>query len=110
MSDTKQCSVCGTTKPLTEFFLTKPGGKPRAHCKDCHRADIRKRNPDYQRTHPEGTKAKIQRWQKKNPEKVRKYSRNGMRRLRRKKRDRGQTFLSLDTPPPNPRKPKPPQS
>jgi len=95
MSDTKQCSLCGATKPLTEFY-THANGKPRAGCKDCLRADTRKRNPVWTKANPEKCRAKTRRWQQRNPERVRKYSRDSMRRLRRRKRDRGQTFLPLE--------------
>ena len=43
----KNCSKCGTNKPLTEFNLEH--GKPRAYCKACHRASSlawAKANPD----------------------------------------------------------------
>lgn len=93
-TETKHCNLCDTTKPLAEFYL-KPNGEPRARCKACLRADSRKRNPDYQRTHPESTKAKVRRWAKKNPEKVLKYSRDGMKRMRRKRRERGTGELPL---------------
>jgi hypothetical protein len=98
MSDTKQCSLCGATKPLTEFY-PKPNGQPRAQCKDCLRADTRKRNPAWQKANPEKCRAKVRRWQKRHPDAVRKYARAGMRRLRRRKRDRGQTFLPLESAP-----------
>jgi hypothetical protein len=98
MSDTKKCSLCKATKPLTEFYL-KPDGKPRARCKDCLRADSRRRDPIWAKANPEKCRAKVRRWQKRHPDAVRKYGRDGMRRLRRKKRDRGQTFLPLDAAP-----------
>jgi ribosome-binding protein aMBF1 (putative translation factor) len=94
-NETKHCNLCDTTKPLSEFYM-KPNGAPRAGCKDCLRADSSKRNPDYQRTHPESTKAKVRRWQKKNPDRVRALVRAGMKRMRRKRRERGTPELPLD--------------
>jgi hypothetical protein len=94
MSDTKQCNLCGATKPLTEFYL-KPDGQPRARCKVCLCAESRRRDPIWAKANPEKCRARARRWQKKNPEKIRKYSRDGMRKMRRAKRDAGQTFLPL---------------
>jgi recombinational DNA repair protein (RecF pathway) len=96
MSATKHCNLCGTTKPLTEFY-TKPNGKPRAGCKACLCAASRKRDPEYQKTHRESCRAKALRWRKRNLERARKLSCAAVKRYRRRKRDRSQTFLPLET-------------
>jgi recombinational DNA repair protein (RecF pathway) len=98
MSDTKHCNLCGTTKPLTEFY-TKPNGKPRAGCKACLCAASRKRDPIYQKTHRARCNAKVRHWRKRNLEHARKLSCAAVKRYRRRKRDRGQTFLALATAP-----------
>ena len=33
--DTKTCTICEATKPLTEFYMDR--GRPMARCKECHR-------------------------------------------------------------------------
>ena len=37
----KTCTACGEQKPLSDYYLEK--GKPRAKCKDCHKATAYKR-------------------------------------------------------------------
>lgn len=39
----KQCSECGETKPISDFYLTSDRKRPRAKCKVCHRAECRER-------------------------------------------------------------------
>lgn len=95
MSDTKKCSVCGETKPLTEFYLQKPGGKPRAGCKDCLRADTRKRNPAWQKANPEKCRAKVRRWQKRHPEEAREIGRVAMQHWRDGQKNTGQSSFGF---------------
>ena len=73
----------------------EPNGKPRAGCKSCLRAATKIQQKGYYKRNPEGCKAKVRRWQQRNPDRVRKYARDGIRRLRRRRRDAGQTFLPL---------------
>lgn len=98
MSDTKQCSLCGATKPLTEFH-TKPNGQPRARCKVCLCAESRRRDPIWQKANPEKCRARARRWRERNPERASKLACAAVKRYRRRKRDRGQTFLPLDSVP-----------
>lgn len=99
MSDTKLCSLCGQTKPLAEFY-TLTNGKPRAGCKACLCANSRQRDPLYYREHAEACKAKTSRWIEANRARYNKTVCGSVKRCRRRKRDRGQTFLPLDTTPP----------
>lgn len=36
MAETKTCSKCGETKPLSDYYLSR--GTPRSTCKACHKA------------------------------------------------------------------------
>ena len=92
MSATKHCNLCGQTKPLADFY-TLANGKPRAGCKACRRADSRRRDPIYYRKHAEACKAKTRRWIQNNRARYNKMSCAAMKRYRRRKRDRNQTFL-----------------
>jgi hypothetical protein len=38
--DTKTCTKCGGTFPLTDFYLNKKTGKPSSACKKCHTAGV----------------------------------------------------------------------
>jgi hypothetical protein len=98
MSATKHCNLCGQTKPLAEFY-TKPNGQPRAGCKTCLCADSRRRDPLYYREHAEACKAKTRRWIENNRARYNKTICAAVKRYRRRRRDRGQTFLALDSAP-----------
>lgn len=91
----KFCNRCKTSKPLTEFYVSQTTGKTRPGCKDCQRADSRKRDPRWYKKNRAAGKAKVIRWQKRNPERVRSYARDSMRRLRRKRRESGTGELPL---------------
>src|SRR5689334_17450232 len=99
MSKTIFCNLCKTSKQLSEFYKS-PNGKPRAGCKACRRADSRKRDPGYYQKNPVGCKAKVVRWQKRNPDRARQYARTGMKRMRRQRREAGTPELPLNLPPP----------
>lgn len=70
----KQCSKCGETKPLSEFYLKN--GKPRdSRCKECKRAEQR----EYYQEHPEEGKENSRRWRKENPERAAELHREWMK-------------------------------
>ena len=85
--------------PLAEFY-TLANGKPRAGCKACLCAASRRRDPIWAKSHPEKCKAKVRNWKEKNPARFSKMMCAAVKRARRRKRDRGQTFLPLDAAPP----------
>lgn len=48
-AETVKCKTCGETKPISDFYIHKSTGNPRAHCKKCLYANQRayaKSNPD----------------------------------------------------------------
>ena len=49
----KQCTICGETKPLGDFYMQKRRGQlqPRARCKQC---ELRVKRERYRRMHPLG--------------------------------------------------------
>jgi hypothetical protein len=93
----KHCKLCKTTKPLSEFYRDA-AGKVRAGCKDCRCATTKKNHPGYRQRNPKACTARVLRWQKRHPATHRKNSRLHMRKVRRKRRDAGQTFLDLGKP------------
>lgn len=65
----KRCSECGTEKPLDAYYFEK--GKPRARCKECHKARIyARRDAD-----PEAARAYLAEWRSQNREKIREADR-----------------------------------
>ena len=39
MESQRQCSICGSVKPLSEYYFSKKG--PQSRCKPCQRAYIK---------------------------------------------------------------------
>ncbi len=75
----KRCSRCGETKPPSEFYVRKPGGLLRSHCKSCfydanHPRSIEwaKRHWQYQyKPQTDGRRASTRKWMAQNWERMR---------------------------------------
>lgn len=81
MTDTKRCKTCGRTKPLDDFYRTKPTGH-RGECKPCFTAR---------------TAANAQAALEREPERVRAQRAAAQRRYRA--RQRPLPFPSTEEPP-----------
>lgn len=100
----KQCTKCGETKPLTEFYRQKQGKLGvRADCKACRnavQAKYRAENPEYHAKYHakyraenrEERKAYNAKYFRANPDKVRAYS----QRRRARKRNASGDFTDAD--------------
>lgn len=56
MEYNRQCSKCGKTKPLSEFYTLGTGDtRTRPHCKACFRAAARQQQRAYYRSHTTDT-------------------------------------------------------
>ena len=75
----KTCTACGEQKPLSDYYLEK--GKPRAKCKDCHKATAYKRRDadrdaynewrrEYTKNNPEKINAKAREYRERHGEKI----------------------------------------
>lgn len=65
----KRCKKCGETKPLSAYYMEK--GKPRARCKDCHKAALYARRAE----DPDAARALKNDWAARNREKLREADR-----------------------------------
>jgi 5-methylcytosine-specific restriction endonuclease McrA len=98
MDETKKCSMCKETKPVTEFFKDKRArGGLYSCCKSCHRkktkryyeenrAKVLERSRRYQQEHPEKRKEARYKWEAKNPgnlaERKKRYRKRHARKLK----------------------------
>jgi hypothetical protein len=88
--DTKQCKVCGTVKPVGDFY--KMAGMRDGHrneCKDCNNAAKRKRYED----DPAKYIGMVKRWQQANAEHRREYQREYQSRPDRKRAARDAYYM-----------------
>lgn len=78
---TKECGVCGATKPTSEFYTERRRQTPKWECKACTTVLARK----YRRAHPERNLVAVQKNRLAHPEKKRAVD----RAMHRKKQYRG---------------------
>lgn len=60
---TKICRLCGTAKPIDDFYIRKESGRRRSECKAC----IFKRSKEWCAKNPDRRKAHYEKWEAKNP-------------------------------------------
>ncbi len=94
MNASKTCNACEIPQPPENFYRHKTG-KLRAVCKSCMKAQTKIRDAGRYARNPAQAKARVRRWRKKNPERVRTYARQSQRRTRQRRRNIGQNFLNL---------------
>lgn len=82
MSASKPCRICGTEKPLDEFYRSSGMRDGNRHdCKDCNKAEKRRRYA----ADPDKYIAMVKRWQQANPERVNENHRRNNARPERKR-------------------------
>jgi hypothetical protein len=84
--DTKRCTICGESKARDQYYAAKGMSDGlRSECKDCNRRLKRERYAQ----DPERYIQMVQRWQEKNPERLKEYrkQRNARPEVKRRARD-----------------------
>ena len=87
-AETKICSACKCSKPVSEFYL-EPSGRPRSRCKVCVCAATKASDVGRYQRNPGAHNARVRRWQAKHPAQHREIVRKSVARQRRKKREAG---------------------
>ena len=81
----KRCKICGETKPLDEFYISKLGRD--GHRLDCKTCNLGARKAKYA-ANPQPYIDRVKKWQQENSERLNEYRREYRKRPDRKRADR----------------------